>query len=120
MMVGSILWNCWAALIGFSIYFFMTFQSPKTPTTILTNSFIIAVVIFLVVFLVRFVIAFVFFTPQSEAAASEETALTEDGQIKNIQQTNEQLAVQTNNNKIEETAEEVAKAVQSMMLEDIK
>ncbi|MGE7621808.1 hypothetical protein ACQKMD_01775 [Viridibacillus sp. NPDC096237] len=114
MMVGSILWNCWAALIGFSIYFFMTFQSFKTPTTILFNSFIIAFVVFLIAFLVRFIIGFVFFSPQSE-----EFNLSEGELVVNNEQTKEQQASQMNNN-IEENAEEVAKVVQSMMLEDIK
>ncbi|MGE7917884.1 hypothetical protein ACQKM9_02910 [Viridibacillus sp. NPDC093762] len=114
MMVGSILWNCWASLIGFSIYFFMTFQSSKMPTTILFNSFIIALVVFLVAFLVRFVIAFVFFSPQSEGLT-----LAEDGLAVNNGQIKEQQTGQLSNT-IEENAEEVAKVVQSMMLEDIK
>lgn len=114
MMVGSILWNCWAALIGFSIYFFTTFQSFKTPTTILFNSFIIAFVVFLIAFLVRFIIGFVFFLPQSE-----ESILSEGEIIVNNEQTKEQQASQMNNI-TEENAEEVAKVVQSMMLEDIK
>ncbi|MEK4761523.1 hypothetical protein MHH85_14810 [Viridibacillus sp. FSL E2-0187] len=114
MMVGSILWNCWASLIGFSIYFFTTFQSFKTPTTILFNSFLIALVVFLIAFLVRFVIAFVFFSPQSEDLTLAEGGLAvNDGQVK------EQQTGQVHNN-IEEDAEEVAKVVQSMMLEDIK
>ncbi|ETT85881.1 hypothetical protein MKZ08_16810 [Viridibacillus sp. FSL R5-0477] len=112
-MVGSILWNCWASLIGFSIYFFITFQSFKTPTTILSSSFIVALVVFLIAFLVRFVIAFVFFSPLSEETHAEGELAMNNEQVK------EQQTGQTNNN-IEENAEEVAKVVQSMMLEDIK
>lgn len=57
-MVGSILSNCWAALIAFSLYFALALPSG-TPISILTGSFIWAFVVFLLTFIIRYLLYYV-------------------------------------------------------------
>ncbi|MBU0905274.1 MAG: hypothetical protein KKF57_08755 [Firmicutes bacterium] len=57
-MVGSILSNCWAALIAFSLYFALALPNG-TPISILTGSFIWALVLFLLTFIIRYLLYYV-------------------------------------------------------------
>ncbi|MGR6897794.1 hypothetical protein [Rummeliibacillus sp. BSL5] len=109
-MAGSIFYNWWAALAAFTIYFFCNLQSGDTPTQILIQTFIIALVVFVASFLVRYLIAFVMYTPteieQEENPSDEHIEVNEDMEKANLE-------VNT-----ESQAEELAKAVKTMMAQD--
>lgn len=119
-MVGTFLSNCWAAVIAFTIYFLITFQSLNTPTSIIVKSFVVAIIVFFVTYLVRFIIAFVMYTPvenqddanvQSESQSKSEDE-DEDEDVENLkkEKASEKITV--------DQAEELAKSVKTMMAND--
>ncbi|MFF5993339.1 hypothetical protein AAGS61_01135 [Lysinibacillus sp. KU-BSD001] len=117
MMYGSILYNCWAALLGFTVYFFIALQEPYAlPVSILISSFIAALIVFVCTFLVRLFLGYVLFTPQEVALqeAKEVDAqqnMTEDVQVP--------LREQSSTVEFEEdNTEEIAKVVRTMMHKD--
>lgn len=57
-MVGSILSNCWAALLAFSLYFALALPNG-TPISIMTGSFIWGLVFFLLTFIIRYLLYYV-------------------------------------------------------------
>ena len=65
MMFGSIFYNCWGALIAFTIYFFATFQIVL-PFKSLLGSFIVAIIAFFAMFLVRYFIGYITYTPDRD------------------------------------------------------
>ena len=113
-MYGSILYNCWGALIGFAIYFLISLQNKFTmPLLIIFGSFVTAIVVFLVVFLVRMLLHFVFFTPEDTTVIVEE--LKEES---NQQQLIDELPPLDQGTSIEfsdENSEDIARAVRTMM-----
>ncbi|MGG0657959.1 hypothetical protein [Rummeliibacillus pycnus] len=114
-MVGSFLSNCWAAVIAFTIYFLMTFQSLETPTTIIIHSFVVAIIVFLLTYLVRFLIAFVMYS-----SSADESTNDEENNLKSNLEMEEQDSLEKNSSEIPnvDQAEELAKAVKTMMLND--
>lgn len=62
MMFGSIFYNFWAAIIGFSLYFF-SMLSKDVPFKVLIGSFIAALISFLLMYAFRFVLAYILHTP---------------------------------------------------------
>ncbi|WP_397537536.1 hypothetical protein [Rummeliibacillus pycnus] len=113
-MVGSFLSNCWAAVIAFTIYFLMTFQSVENPTSIIIHSFIVAVIVFLLTYIVRFIIAFVMYTPSDEESTVQETTIQSDGEVEEQHSLKEKTSSTLSDNQ----AEELAKAVKTMMSND--
>ncbi|WP_409253725.1 hypothetical protein V1502_07415 [Bacillus sp. SCS-153A] len=55
MMAGSLFWNFAFALSGFSLYFFLSFQTGS-PRHVLTGSFLTGVSFFILMFVVRILI----------------------------------------------------------------
>lgn len=113
-MVGSFLYNCWAAVIAFTIYFFMTFQTFKTPARIITNAFVVAVIVFLLTYMVRFIIAFVTDNPPEETLQGDTEKMV---QSENATEENS-VNVKNSEEFSEGQAKELAKAVKTMMSND--
>ena len=113
-MYGSILFNCWGALIGFTIYFLLSLQNIfMSPLVILAGSFVTAVVVFLATFIVRMLLHFIFFTPEEIAYTAEEHSKASEQQ-----QMVDELPPLEQSSSIEfqdENAEDIAKAVRTMM-----
>lgn len=117
MMFGSVFYNCWAALIGFTIYFLIAIINPfAMPISTLIISSIIAIAVFLLMFPVRYLMGYIFYTPK-EVAFNEET-VSQTEEITAIEQpTTEQKRTST----IEfadESNEDIAKVVRTMMSKD--
>lgn len=78
-MYGSILFNCWGALIGFTVYFLLSIQNIFiTPLIILVGSFVTAAITFVATFLVRMLLHYILFTPEEVEIAVEEWTDTGD------------------------------------------
>lgn len=69
MMFGSVFYNFWAAIIGFSLYFFSTL-SKDVPLKVLIGSFIAAIISFLLMYAFRFAIAYILHTPEENLATN--------------------------------------------------
>ncbi|MBO2534598.1 hypothetical protein [Rummeliibacillus suwonensis] len=113
-MVGSFLYNCWAAVIAFTIYFLMTFRSFNSPTSIIIKAFIAASIVFFLTYLVRFIIAFVLYTPPEESSQDGEEL---EGRSES------EVEEQSENDKASEEfsddqAQKLAKTVKTMMSND--
>ncbi|MET1015094.1 MAG: hypothetical protein ABWX61_11400 [Paenisporosarcina sp.] len=63
-MVGSILSNCWAALLAFSLYFALALPTG-TPASILTGAFFWSFVFFLITFIIRYLLNYVWQSEES-------------------------------------------------------
>lgn len=113
-MYGSFLYNCWAALVGFTVYFLIVLQQPYVmPISALIGSFVTAFIVFLCTFLVRLFLGYVLYTP-------EEVALQETINVEEQPKTNEGLQIplveQTSAVEFEdESSEEIAEVVRTMM-----
>lgn len=115
-MVGTFLSNCWAAVIAFTIYFLITFQSLNTPTSIIVKSFVVAIVVFFATYLVRFFIAFVMYTPEEN---QDDANVQSESQSKSEAEDVEDLKKEKASQKITvDQAEELAKSVKTMMAND--
>lgn len=101
MMAGSIFYNCWAALIGFTIYFLANFRYGN-PTKIIISSFIVAAISFIAMYLFRFLIGYIISTPKEEKPIK---AKVEDEQP---------------SNKENENPEEIAKVIREMLNDETK
>ena len=114
MMYGSYFYNCWAALLGFAVYFFIVLQQPYVmPVSALIGSFITAFIVFLCTFLVRMFLGYVLYTP-------EEVAFQEPLEVEGQSNTSEELQIplveQTSTVEFEdESSEDIAKVVRTMM-----
>lgn len=98
LMVGTILSNCWAALIAFSIYFLFSYPFEHA-NSILLNASILAIFVFFFTFAARAVIAYIMKEPIN---AEQEIFM----------KNSEDLAKQ------EPSSEELANIVKSMLNED--
>lgn len=107
-MAGTILYNFWAALFGFTIYFFLSYPFDE-PVPTLIKGFIWAVASFIVTFIFRAIFQYILFTPEKVEGLDEEK----------IDQDKAVLDNQTVNNKeFEPTTEEITKYVKSMLQAD--
>ena len=113
-MYGSILFNCWGALIGFTIYFCLSLQNKlAAPLTILTGSFITAVIVFILIFFIRMFLSYILFTPDEVSISFEEQQQTKQNEV-NINGL--PMIEQATSNELGDTnSEEIAKAVRTMM-----
>lgn len=113
-MYGSFLFNCWGALIGFTVYFLLMLQNIfVAPFVIILGSFITAAIAFLAAYPVRMLLHFIFFSPEETVVTTEEYLEIED---KNAGIEELPVLDQSSANEFQdENAEEVAKAVRTMM-----
>ncbi|MGM9943644.1 MAG: hypothetical protein ACI33M_01800 [Lysinibacillus sp.] len=114
MMYGSFFYNCWAALLGFTVYFFVVLQQPYVmPVSALIGAFVTALIVFLCTFLVRMFLGYVLYTPE-EVGFQE--PLEVEGQPNTSEGLQAPLVEQTLTVEFEdESSEEVAKVVRTMM-----
>lgn len=118
MMFGSIFYNCWGALIAFTIYFFATFQT-YFPFRVLMGSFIVALIAFFAMFLVRYLIGYVTYTPDNELFGDSEIESDEmDNPIEQEEVYNNRVNVSSTVEFEDESSEEIAKVVRTMIHED--
>lgn len=110
-MFGSIFYNFWGALLAFSTYFFLNFLTLKSPTTIIINAFIWAIVGFIAMFAVRFGISYVLHTPEDADADIEGDDVSDD-EVDAVKAETAPKEFQ------EEDPAEVADAVRTMMHSD--
>ncbi|MGE7997299.1 hypothetical protein ACQKOF_01185 [Lysinibacillus sp. NPDC093190] len=113
-MFGSIFYNLWGALLAFSLYFFITFQKPYTPLSIIIGSFVAGIFVFFVMYIVRFLIAYVLFTPEGDEEVVE--GEHEENESNNHEEENQETP--TANSAVEfqdESTEEIAQVVRTMM-----
>ena len=114
MMYGSFLYNCWAALLGFTVYFVIVLQQPYVmPISTLIGAFVTAFIVFLCTFLVRMFLGYVLYTP-------EELEFQESIEVEGQPNTSDELKIpsveQTSTVEFEdENSEEIAKVVRTMM-----
>ena len=114
MMYGSFLYNCWAALLGFTVYFVIVLQQPYVmPISTLIGAFVTALIVFLCTFLVRMFLGYVLYTP-------EELEFQESIEVEGQPNTSDELKIpsveQTSTVEFEdENSEEIAKVVRTMM-----
>lgn len=116
MMFGSIFYNFWAALLAFTLYFFIALQKPYLPVRILVGSFVAAVIVFLLMFVIRFLINYILFSPEIQDVENTDDSIDESqsSHDKENQEDMEQPKSSTVEFK-DESAEEVAQVVRTMM-----
>ncbi|WP_332648362.1 hypothetical protein [Lysinibacillus sp. 54212] len=114
MMFGSILYNCWAALIGFTVYFFVALQKTIVlPLNVLLGSFIAALIVFLCMFPVRMFLSYIFYTPKEIEFHQIEQLTDEQSDLPSI---SPHAGNKTSTVEFEdESTEEIAKVVRTMM-----
>lgn len=114
-MAGSFYINCWAALGSFAIYFLLIFQSARTPSEILTQSFIVAFVVFIATFIVRFLIGYAFYTAAPEVV--DEIEAVETAQPAPVEAQPQTVTIENPN--VEDTqAKEIANVVKTLMAQE--
>lgn len=116
MMYGSVLYNFWAALCSFSVYFVWALQQPfPLPMMTILSSFIIAIIGFLVMYPIRYFLGYIFYTPMPltySDLVEEDTSLPSDTSYY------DQFSRPNNKDTVEfqdETSEEVAQVVRTML-----
>ncbi|WP_100403042.1 hypothetical protein [Bacillus sp. FJAT-42315] len=80
-MRGSILWNIWIMIAGFTLYFLLSFPNGE-PLPVILGSFATATIFFMLMFVIRFML-FIAFPPDSFAAepvVEEELSTKEETQ----------------------------------------
>lgn len=116
-MYGSILYNCWSALVGFSVYFVLALQNQfAAPIGILLGSVLAAIGAFILMFPIRYVLNFILFTPEPVVLTVDEQkqANTEELNIES-----QSLLKQSNTVEFQdENTEDIAKVVRTMMHQD--
>jgi|GEM_PF-335455 len=114
MMYGSFFYNCWAALLGFAVYFFIVLQQPYVmPVSALIGAFVTALIVFLCTFLVRILLGYVLYTPE-EVGFQE--LLEVEGQPNTSEELQIPLVEQISTVEFEdENSEEIAEVVRTMM-----
>lgn len=115
MTFGSYLYNLWAALISFSIYFFATFLGPSSPLRILIGSFVAAIIGFVIMFGIRFLISYILFTPnrvEEDEEGDDESPQQNEATAK---QQKTDIEEATSNEFQDESTEEIAQVVRTMM-----
>ena len=116
-MYGSILYNCWSALLGFTVYFVLALQNEfAAPLGILIGSFVAAIGAFVLMFAIRFLLNFILFTPEQVTFATEEIVHTnvEEQQLEGQSLLNQSSTVEFD----DENVEDIAKVVRTMMHQD--
>ena len=114
MMYGSFLYNCWAALLGFTVYFIIVLQQPYVmPISALIGAFVTAFIVFLCTYFVRMFLGYVLYTPEE---VDFQESLEVEGQPNTSEELQIPLVEQTSTVEFEdENSEEIAKVVRTMM-----
>ena len=113
-MLGSILINCWIALISFTAYFIYAIQKPFVmPLPTLLTALGVAFIGFIIAFPLRYFLGYIFYTPQ-EIAISGESVETEDTTSSENQPFIQQNATSTVEF-ADESTEDIAQVVRTMM-----
>ena len=119
-MFGSMYYNFWAAIIGFSIYFFGTLSDASIPFNNLVGSFITAAIAFVGMFAIRFLLGYILYTPGDDLFNSFNE---ENERMREQMGNNESGAADSNPSTStmefnDQSSEEIAKVVQTMMLQE--
>ncbi|MDN4494268.1 hypothetical protein [Ureibacillus aquaedulcis] len=119
-MFGSIFYNFWGAIIGFTIYFFSILSDSTIPLNSLVGSFIAAVVSFLIMYAIRLLLGYVLYTPNDELFDSFNI---ENEQLRQQFVNRGSSASDSGDSKStvefkDQNSEDIAKVVQTMMLQD--
>lgn len=122
MMYGSIFLNCWGSLITFSITFAIMYQVSIFPSQILLVSFFAALAAFILLFAVRYLIGYILYTPD-DGLFEEFIEGTDENN--SVQEEEDEISERDTNSlnqssKMEfqdESSEEIAKLVRSMLSE---
>lgn len=122
MMYGSIFLNCWGSLITFSITFAIMYQVSIFPSQILLVSFFAALAAFILLFAVRYLIGYILYTPDDGLF---EEFIEGTGENNSVQEDVDEISERDTNplnqsSKMEfqdESSEEIAKLVRSMLSE---
>lgn len=115
MMYGSMLFNFWAALVSFSLYFLWAMQATfPMPLQTLVSSLVAAIIGFIMMYPIRLFLGYVFYTPESIVFSDvlDETS-QEDGM-----NTNSQMNRPKNSSTVEfedDNPEEIAQVVRTML-----
>lgn len=109
-MFGSIFYNFWFALAGFTIYFFARFQSNQPPLTTILYGVMWAGISFIIAYIFRALIAYILFTPQQEGNEEMNQETNEKEDAANVSLPSEPTVEFS-----DEQSEEIAKAIQTMM-----
>ena len=116
-MYGSILYNCWSALVGFTVYFVLALQNQfASPISIILGSVLAAISAFLLMFPIRYLLHFILFTPEQIEVVVDEYEQNETGEM-NAQ--DQAMLNRTNIVEFEdESTEDIANVVRTMMHQD--
>jgi len=122
LMYGSIFLNCWGSLITFSITFAIMYQVSIFPSQILLVSFFAALAAFILLFAVRYLIGYILYTPD-DGLFEEFIEGTDENN--SVQEEEDEISERDTNplnqsSKMEfqdESSEEIAKLVRSMLSE---
>ncbi|MDI7741686.1 hypothetical protein QMK38_06695 [Lysinibacillus fusiformis] len=121
-MFGSIFYNFWAAIIGFSIYFFSTLSNSQMPLNSLAGSFIAAAVSFVLMYGIRLFLGYVLYTPDEDLFSSlnkENEQLREQFANRGSgEAASESGGITSTMEFTDESSEEIAKVIQTMMRQD--
>ncbi|MBQ0139333.1 MAG: hypothetical protein KBT36_08555 [Kurthia sp.] len=115
-MFGSLYYNFWLALAGFTIYFFARFQTNQAPISVILFGLMWATIAFVVAFILRGIIGYILYTPEPEVVEDE---LLEDGTGRQPEQQIDTV-VDESKRPSQEQSEEIAQVVQTMLQQDNK
>ncbi|RHW39621.1 hypothetical protein D1B33_01880 [Lysinibacillus yapensis] len=118
-MFGSIFYNLWGALLGFTIYFLSTLSASAIPLNSILGSLIAGAVSFLLMYPIRFLIGYCLYTPDDQLFQN----LDEENEMLRNNAVSGQTESAQRSSTVEfsdENAEEIAKVVQSMMNQEIR
>jgi len=116
-MYGSFLYNCWSALVGFTVYFVLALQNQfAAPIGIMIGSFLAAIGAFILMFPVRYLLNFILFTPEPVTITldQEQPIAQEEQKIVNQSVLNQSNTVEFE----DKNTEDIAKVVRTMMHQD--
>lgn len=112
-MFGSLYYNFWIALIGFTIYFLARFQTDQAPLSVVLFSLLWAAIAFVLTFIIRGILGYIVYTPEPKIDENEEDELTQDVESQN--QPVNQVEIPS-----EKQSEEIAQVVQTMLNQEDK
>jgi len=117
-MFGSIFYNLWASLIGFTIYFVLALQNVfVAPIAIILGSFIAGLLSFIVMFPIRIVLSYILFTPEEVVLEEEIMTIEQDNNdLHNLEMKSDSSTVEFD----DESTEDIAKVVRTMMHSEAK
>ncbi|HWK24513.1 MAG TPA: hypothetical protein VNS08_15905 [Ureibacillus sp.] len=117
-MFGSIFYNFWAAIIGFSLYFFCTLSDASLPLNSIVKSLLVAVVSFVLMYAIRLLLGYILYTPEEDVEKDiENEQLGEQPEFQNSKDSVGEGTTSTIDIK-DESVEDIANVVKSMLLQD--